>query len=87
MANEVHLFLSGMCLFFAKDQATATKLCIPRGPAFILNMAFKVDKIHIFHNTLFEFNGEYQEGLLGFQPQAPTKMTFSKMRKTRMETD
>lgn len=49
-------------------------------------MAFKVDKMHIFHNTLFEFNVEYQEGLLGLQPQALTKMTFSKMRKTRMET-
>lgn len=41
--------------------------------------------MHVFHTTLFEFNVEYQEGLLGFQPQALTKMTFSKMRKTRME--
>ena len=49
-------------------------------------MAFKVDKMHVFHNTLFEFNVEYQEGLLGLQSQAQTKMTFSKMRKTRMET-
>ena len=49
-------------------------------------MAFKVNKMHVFHNTLFEFNVEYQEGLLGFQSQALTKMTFSKMRKTRMET-
>lgn len=80
---------------FARDQAlrpctcsasTATKLYIPRGCAFILNMAFKVDKMHVFHNTLLEFNVEYQEGLLGFQPQALTKMTFSKMRKIRMET-
>lgn len=49
-------------------------------------MAFKVDEMHVFHNTLFEFNVEYQEGLLGFQSQALTKMTFSKVRTTRMET-
>lgn len=39
-----------------------------------------------FHNTFFEFNVEYQEGVLGFPSQTLTKMTVNKMRKTRMET-
>lgn len=56
LKKRVHSYLRVMCLFLLGIKRWAlhmpTKLSIPRGPAFILNMAFKVDKKHVFPQHL-----------------------------------